>query len=130
MIKISKLADYATVIMQNLATKHVPTNSVLLSQELSLSRPIVAKLLKKLSQASFLSSKQGQKGGYILCKELKNITLLDIVEAIDGSIALTECVKDSSSCALQAKCSTKKHWLIINTTISNSLKSIKLNQLI
>ncbi len=131
MLRISKLADYATLIMSHLAQDEGQLCSAsLLSQRLGLSLSVVSKILKILCQAGLLTSVRGVDGGYRLALSAKDITLAAVVSAIEGEFAMTECCSKRGACALDATCATKKNWQSINQVIYSTLQKMTLKDML
>lgn len=130
MLKISKLADYATVIMDRMAEQPLASFS---AAELALAahipKPTVRKLLKLLNEADLLVSTRGAKGGYQLTRAAAQISLGEIVAAIDGLPAVTECSQKTSVCALEAQCKLRGNWRHINKKIMQMLNEISLAEM-
>lgn len=130
MLRVSKLADYGSVIMAYLARNVDKLASARdIAENTHLSLPTVSKLLKKLSQANLLISVRGANGGYKLCKDAKEITLADVIYALEDTRGLTECTDTSSACALQNMCSMQKNWKVVSNTIDKALSSVSLADL-
>lgn len=131
MLRISKLADYATAIMAYIA--RAPGNALTgkkIAEDIALKPPTVSKILKLLVKAQLLQSKQGAQGGYLLSRAATHITMVDIISAIDGNIALTECGHIDAQCHLADHCQTKNSWQLINQAIFATLSRIHLSDLI
>ncbi len=127
MLRISKLTDYATVIMSYLALYPEQIISAAhIAKALHLGTPTVSKILKILCEASLVKSHRGTEGGYQLARLAKDITLADIVSAIEGKLAMTECCASKSLCALDALCGIKGNWQIINKVILTALSCLSL----
>ncbi len=130
MLKISKLADYGTVIMAALA--RVP-GATLTAKELAertrLNLPTVSKLLKRLVKAHLLVSNRGSKGGYSLAKSASQITVMAIVSAIDGVFAMTECSIHQGHCDIEKSCMVSDNWRLISQAVYYALESITLAQM-
>lgn len=130
MLRISKLADYGTVIMAYLAKNFGSLVSARdISQSTKVSLPTVSKLLKNLCQANLLVSVRGANGGYKLARDAKNIMLADIIYALEENRGLTECSDESSACILQSVCSMQKNWNVVSQAIYAALSSINLADL-
>lgn len=115
MFKISKLADYAVVIMQALARKSGQCCSArLLSEQTGISVPTVGKILKLLLEKELLESSRGPSGGYCLVKSPESITVATMVAAIDGEPAITECSQELAGCQKAACCGAQQCWQEIN----------------
>lgn len=115
MLKISRMSDYAIVLLTALARQESPkSNARALAEQTGLSQPTVGKLLKTLTACGLLSSQQGRHGGYRLARPAADISIADIIEAIDGPIAMTECYSTDHDCEREANCSVRPHWNTIN----------------
>lgn len=131
MLRISKLADYATLIMSQLAQDAAELRSAsLLAKSLGLSMPVVSKILKILGQAGLVTSVRGADGGYRLARPAQEITLAAVVSAIEGDLAVTECCSHSSSCALTSSCTTRNNWRVINQVIYSTLAKLTIKDMI
>lgn len=129
-MRLSNLADYAVVTM-SAAARHCGgerTSAAELAAETGLPAPTVQKLVSKLSKAGLLRSVRGAGGGLQLARPAAAITVADIIEAVEGPIALTQCV-DSEECAVDHHCTVKPHWPIINQALRGALADIPLTQL-
>ena len=132
MIKISRLADYAVVILETLGRgdSSVMTASSLALQSF-LPEPTVAKILKMLAKAEILESSRGAHGGYRLAAVPSEITVASIIAAVDGPIALTACVDDKAdSCGFEGSCRVKGRWNMVNLTIRDALEGVTLADMI
>lgn len=129
MFKLGKLTDYGTVLMTALAAEPERLQA---SQELAaathLAAPTVAKLLKLLGKAGLVESSRGAHGGYRLARSPDRITVADIVSAIEGPIALTECVVHTG-CGIESHCGVRSNWRVINDAIRSALEAVTLAQM-
>ena len=100
-----------------------------LARETHIPGPTVVKLLKILTARGALHSIQGRGGGYRLARNPSEILLTDMIEAVDGPIALTECNRQSGDCQIQSSCLVRGHWAVINEAIRQSLASVSLADL-
>ncbi|WP_407275018.1 SUF system Fe-S cluster assembly regulator [Halothiobacillus sp. DCM-1] len=131
MLKISRMSDYAIVVLLELARQPIAQgNAKRLAAATALSLPTVGKLLKLLSAAGLLVSQQGRGGGYRLVRSPEQITLAQIIEAIDGPIAMTSCVGDHPDCSREEHCTARPHWVVLNQNLRNLLASITLARLL
>ncbi|NQY41916.1 MAG: SUF system Fe-S cluster assembly regulator [Legionellales bacterium] len=130
MLRISKLADYSSVIMAHLAKSKVRLTAKEISSSTKISYPTVTKLLKILSKAKFLSSAVGMNGGYQLSISADEVTLLDIVKSIDGDFHITECSKKTTNCVILESCKISNKWQSINLSIKEALNSVTLSDLL
>ena len=131
MIKLSRMADYGVVVMTQLAREQgVMQTAPELAAATALPVPTVSKLLKLLANASLLESHRGTKGGYALTRTAADITMADIIGAVDGPIALTECVaNDGTICEIEALCPTRTNWKRINDVLVEALRSVSLAEM-
>lgn len=127
MIRVSRLADYASVVMACLArhsTEVLPAAEV--GEETRLELPTVSKLLKRLAQAGLVESFRGAAGGYRLARSAQDISLAEIVEALDGPIGLTECSIGHAGCERQSYCAVSRDWQGVGAAIDSALRAVSL----
>lgn len=124
MLRISKLADYACIMMTCLA-RHAERslNASELAHETHVNLPTVRKVLKLLLQHDFLTAVRGVQGGYQLKKSAREISVLEIVEAIDGPLAVTDCSHPLKNCDMKNQCMSQGGWQLINQTVRQALQS-------
>lgn len=129
-LKISKLTDYATVVLACLATRgeRLYTASEI-AQLTRLSLATVSKLLKKLHHGGLVTSGRGSRGGYQLAKPATQITAAEILDALEGPLALTECSGEHSSCGIAHTCGVGHSWQRVNEAIRRALTEVSLSQL-
>lgn len=129
MFKLGKLTDYGTVLMTALALE---PGRLQTSQELAsathLAAPTVAKLLKLLGKAGLVEALRGAHGGYRLARTPERITVADIVSALEGPIALTEC-SVHPGCGIENHCGVRSNWRVINDAIRSALEAVTLAQM-
>ena len=132
MIKLSRMADYGVVLMSELArAPETLRTAAELAQGCGLAPPTAAKLLKQLAQEGLAASHRGTKGGYVLARAAEDISMADIIGAVEGPIALTECVgEDETGCEIEALCPTRTNWQKINDAIIEALAGISLAEMI
>ena len=128
-MRLSNLADYAVVLMGALA-RHcggARTNTAALAAETGLAQPTVHKLVHALVRAGLLRTVRGAHGGVKLARPAAAISLADIVEAIEGPIALTACMESPPQpCAVQCNCATRPHWAAVNDAVRGALGDVSL----
>jgi FeS assembly SUF system regulator len=130
MLRISKLTDYATVILAQLAqggAQSLPAAEV--ARRCHLSPPTVTKLLKQLQRAGLVRSTRGLHGGYGLARPARQISAAAILDALEGPLALTECANSRGHCDIQSSCTVGGSWQRINLAIRQSLQEISLAEL-
>jgi FeS assembly SUF system regulator len=130
MLRILKLSDYATGLLARLAREPGRCMSAqLLAAELALPLPTTAKLLKKLVQAGLVQSTRGAWGGYSLARPPQGISLAEVIAAIEGPLALTECTAPNGSCALESRCATRSRWQSVNDVVFRALASFNIAEM-
>ena len=131
-MRLSSLADYAVVMMSAIA-RHCGQsrlNAAQLAEETGIPVPTVQKLVSKLTAAGLLRSSRGVGGGLKLARPAAAISLADIVEAVEGPIALTPCVDTGKhDCGLEGTCSVRPHWGTVNAAMRGALAGVPLTQL-
>ncbi|MDE0886562.1 MAG: SUF system Fe-S cluster assembly regulator [Myxococcota bacterium] len=141
MFRLSKLTDYGIVILAELASHSLPEspggepsaspsmNARELAEQVDLPLPVVSKVLKALTRAEILESQRGTKGGYSLARDPAELTVSAMIAALEGPLALTQCSQGTDVCELEATCSIKNPWQVINRVVQNALASITLADL-
>lgn len=131
-MRLSSMADYAVVTMCA-AARHCGFSRVSaagLAEETGVPLPTVQKLVSALTRAGLLRAMRGAGGGIQLARPAAAISLADIVEAIEGPIALTACVETGKhDCALEGSCGVRPHWGVVNRAMRSALDEVKLAQL-
>lgn len=127
MLRLTKLTDYGILLLTRMATSE---DSLFAATELAeatrIPAPTVSKILQTLLHEGLLESTRGAKGGYRLTRAPSQINVRDIITVFEGSIALTECNLDNSSCDQSEVCSTSTNWKRINVAMLEALASISL----
>jgi FeS assembly SUF system regulator len=130
MFKINKLTDYSTVVMSYMAIDpHKIHNANDIMNHTHLAKPTVSKILKMLAKAKLLISHRGTHGGYQLAMLPEHISIRQIVSAIEGELALTECGLQDSACSIQASCHIRTNWRLISHIIYQALENLSLADL-
>ena len=131
-MRLTSLADYA-VVMMAAAARHpggARLTAGLLAAETGVPLPTAQKLMGRLAQAGLLMSARGTGGGFRLSREANGISLADIIEAVDGPIAMTNCIEGSiHDCALEGSCRVKPHLSVANEAVRSALAAVSLEQL-
>jgi FeS assembly SUF system regulator len=133
MLRLSKLTDYAVVVLIRLAEReqaecfdNVQTSPGIAAAT-GVPEPTVAKVLKALAGASLVVSQRGARGGYRLARPLGTISVADVITAVDGPIALTACVDGGAGgCDVQSLCAVRGRWDLVNEAIRTALVGITL----
>ncbi len=129
MLKISKLSDYATALLARMAQLGVPISAPALAADTRIPPTTVAKLLKQLAKYELVSATRGVSGGYQLSREPKLINIAQVLTALEGPLALTECSAHSGNCVRAGFCGTKRHWRKINQALIAALETVTLAEL-
>jgi len=131
MLRVSRLTDYATVVMTVIAAH--PANvlsTAQIAEEARLELPTVSKLLKLLGHAGLVESFRGVNGGYRLARPPEAISLAEIVEAMEGPIGMTECSTAQGQCERKAQCGVSGSWQSVSGAIGGVLRAMTLAQML
>ena len=132
MIRITKLTDYGIVLLSHIArSPEWRTRCVRdIAAETHLPVPTVSKLLKSLTRSGLLVSQRGVKGGYSLARQPEDISVAQIINALDGPIAITDCSGDPNGrCELERLCAVRNNWRRINLAIRDALEGLTLAEM-
>ena len=130
MLRISKLTDYGTVVLGELAGKRGFVSAAEVAQATGLGLPTVSKLLKTLARAGLVASSRGARGGYRLAREAKEIRASDVIDAFEGPVSITECSASDSHCGFEAVCHVGHAWQRIIVAFRRALDDISLADLL
>ena len=131
MLRVTKLTDYATLVLTALAQSptHV-LSATELAEHAHLELPTVSKVLKPLAHAGLVESFRGSNGGYRLARDAASISVIEIVEAIEGRVGVTECSGEHSNCELESHCSVRGKWRDINAVVADALRGVTLAEML
>ena len=129
MLKLSKMTDYAVVLLEPLSRTDTPQSAPQLARMTHLPEPTVSKILKILTRADILNASRGAQGGYLLNKSADALTIREIIEALEGPIALTACADSQKICDLSASCALNGRWAKVNAAMVSALDSVTLQQM-
>jgi FeS assembly SUF system regulator len=131
MIKLSRLADYAVVLLTQMGADAKGVHTAIgLAASTGLPVPTVSKVLATLARDGVVTSVRGAKGGYRLAAAPDRITVAQIIAAIDGPIALTQCVDRSAEiCTVETLCPSRAGWHKINEAVERALSEVSLAEL-
>jgi FeS assembly SUF system regulator len=127
MIRLSKLADYGIVLASRIAADrpgevHAAKD---LARATSIPLPTVAKVTKALAHAGLLVSHRGTDGGFSLARPASEITVAQLIAALDGPIAMTDCLgEDHGTCGIESSCGVRGHWDRINRAVRDALDGL------
>ena len=124
---MSKLADYGTVVLTYMAQHHDGVHSAMeIAGQVHVALPTVSKILKILAHEGIVTSSRGAKGGYVLARPAKEISMAQVIDAMEGPIALTECSGTKGLCEQESSCSIRGNWRKINQVIRRALENVTL----
>lgn len=127
MLRLSKLTDYGTVIMSYMTHEPERIRSAgEVAEAVGVAQPTVSKILKTLARAGLLHSLRGAKGGYMLARPPAQISVAEVIDAMEGHFSMTECGNASSLCVHDGHCSIQVNWQDINQVIRDALSGITL----
>lgn len=130
MLRLSKLTDYGTVVLSQMARDPGRLcTAAEIAGAVHLAAPTVSKLLKLFARAGLLASHRGAHGGYTLARPAEQITAVQIIDAIEGPVAITQCSMSHSRCGIEAVCGIGHNWQRISLAIRDSLSTVTLAQL-
>jgi len=131
MLRIGKLTDYGVLLLTDIASVPDALHSATeLAERHQLGSATVAKVLKLLVKAGMLATTRGSNGGYQLSCAPSEIRVSDIIAALEGPIALTECSVHAGNCSIESDCGVRTHWQVINGAVSNALDNVSLADLL
>jgi FeS assembly SUF system regulator len=131
MLRITKLTDYAVLVLSDMARPGDARAARDVAEATRIPQPTVSKVLKLLARANLVESERGKNGGYRLSRSAETITVADIVDAVEGPIAVTECsTSERGCCDLEGHCPTETNWLRINDAIRQALKGVTLADMV
>jgi FeS assembly SUF system regulator len=124
------MTDYATVLLARLAARpEQQLTAAQLAAQTRLATPTVSKVLKQLHRRGLVSSTRGLHGGYRLARPAVQITAAQILDALEGPIALIECAHQTHQCSIESTCGVGRAWQRVNLAIRRSLQEITLLEL-
>ena len=131
MLRVTKLTDYATLVLTVLAARPGDVLSAPdLAEHAGLEAPTVAKVLKPLAQAGLVEGFRGANGGYRLARDAAAISLVEIVEAMEGPLGMTECSLHDGQCGIEQSCGVRANWRRINDVVADALRGVSLAQML
>jgi FeS assembly SUF system regulator len=130
MLRISRLTDYATVILAALASEPQRVQTAAsLAEQTRIAAPTVSKLLKQLQRTGLVTSTRGLHGGYQLARPAAQISVAAILDALEGPVALTDCAAGHGYCEIEEICRVGRVWQRLNLVIRRALHEVSLAQL-
>ena len=130
MLRMSKLTDYGTMVLAQLAANDgALCTAGQVADATHLGQPTVSKLLKALVRAGLVVSTRGAQGGYALARPADSISAAEIIDALEGPVAITECSSGNGGCSLESFCRVGMAWQRINQSIRIALDGVSLKDL-
>ncbi|MFA7668411.1 MAG: SUF system Fe-S cluster assembly regulator [Burkholderiaceae bacterium] len=128
MLRVSKIIDYGTLVLTHMASDPDRVFSAAdLAATLGLGQPVVSKVLKSLTQPEIVKSTRGARGGYMLGRAAEEISIADIIDALDDQpFGLTECTATPGACSVEAACSIRNNWQRINAVVRKTLEQVSI----
>ena len=131
MFKVNKLTDYATVILIEMAADNTVRSAQSISVSTGIPLPTIVKLMKILVKEGLAFAQRGAMGGYRLTRSEDKISIADVIEALEGPIALTACVSSSEEqCSFESMCPAVGKWNGINHVVTDALRKVPLSDMI
>jgi FeS assembly SUF system regulator len=127
MLRLSKMTDYGTVIMAQMAARPDAIHSAAeLAAAAGLTTTTASKILKSLVHHQLVRSVRGSKGGYTLARAPQLISIAEVISALEGAVAVTECGVAPGSCAQEARCPSRDNWRRLNRLVHGMLSGVSL----
>ncbi|MDH3472349.1 MAG: SUF system Fe-S cluster assembly regulator [Rhodospirillales bacterium] len=128
MFRLNRLTDYAVVVMAQMAQRRdLVRTAPRIAEETGVPLPTVAKILNALTRGSLVASQRGAAGGYTLSRPAEQITVAEIIQALEGPIALTACVDGApGQCEVESLCPMRGNWDKVNKAIRGALGEVTL----
>lgn len=131
MLRVTKLTDYATVVLTVLAACGGEVLSATeIADRAGLEATTVSKVLKPLAQAALVEGFRGAHGGYRLARPARDVRLIEVIEAMEGPLAVTECSVHDGQCGIESSCGMRRNWRRINDVIVQSLRGVTLQDMV
>ena len=132
MLRLTKLTDYGIVLMAYIAFDESDRAQTArdLAELSGLPLPTVSKVLKSLGRGGLLTSHRGKNGGYTLARQAESISVAEMLEVLEGPLALTDCSTDATAaCEIEPSCPVKNNWRLINSAVREALSQVKLSEM-
>ena len=129
MLRISKLTDYAILIMVELTRDGEMLSAHTLAERTHVEVPTASKVLKLLSGSGLLESFRGANGGYRVTRPAGDISVAEVIAAIEGPIAMTECSIEEGLCSQEERCELRSNWQRISLAVADALQNVSLAEM-
>jgi FeS assembly SUF system regulator len=129
MLRISKMTDYAILVMVELARDGEMLSAHALAERMHIEAPTASKVLKLLAGAGLLESYRGANGGYSVSRLAGDISVAEVIAAIEGPIAMTECSAEEGLCSQEDSCELRGNWQRISIAVARALQEVSLTEM-
>jgi FeS assembly SUF system regulator len=129
MLRISKLTDYAILMMVEMTRDGGMLSAHAVAERVRVETPTASKVLKLLAGSGLLESYRGANGGYRVNREASNISVAEIIAAIEGPIAMTECSVEEGLCSQEDQCELRGNWQRISLAVAQALREVSLAEM-
>jgi FeS assembly SUF system regulator len=131
MLKLSKKADYALMAVKHLASQERggASSAAEIAEEFGISGTLLAKVLQKLARSGLVISRHGSGGGYQLARDPREISAFEVINAIDGPLAITSCTTTHGECGQAMTCTVREPLRRVNDSILQVLKAVTISQM-
>ena len=129
MLRISKLTDYAILMMVELTRDSEMLSAHALAERIHVETPTASKVLKMLAGNGLLESYRGASGGYRISREATDISVAEVIAAIEGPIAMTECSVEEGLCSQEDNCELRSNWQRISLAVAQALREVSLAEM-
>ena len=132
MLRLSKKADYALIAVRHLATHRgqAEQSASDIADAYGISAPLLAKVLQRLAKHGLVTARHGSSGGYRLARPAKEISALDVINAVDGPVVITSCVTNHGNCDQSSTCTVREPLRRVNESIAQVLRSVTISQML
>jgi FeS assembly SUF system regulator len=129
MLRISKLTDYAILMMVELTRDGEMLSAHAVAERIHVEVPTASKVLKLLAGGGLLESYRGANGGYRVSRAAGDISVAEVIAAVEGPIAMTECSVEEGLCSQEDKCELRSNWQRISLAVANALEEVSLTEM-
>lgn len=129
MLRISKLTDYAILMMVEMTREGEMLSAHALADRIHVETPTASKVLKLLAGSGLLESYRGANGGYRVSREATDISVAEVIAAIEGPIAMTECSVEEGLCSQEENCDLRSNWQRISLAVAQALRDVSLAEM-
>ncbi len=134
MLRISKLADYGIAVAARLATgegRHRWRSSAQIARATGIPEPTVGKVLRRLARAGLVEGRRGPAGGYRLARPAEQVSVAELLEALEGPLAVTDCAPGAARrCTIAPRCETRAGWSRIHEAVAEALRAVSLQEML